>query len=246
MIITRVRNPENNAKYLLNKRLLVSGTITGTDQYDIASQITTIETALAVDNQSGGLLHDNNTETPHWINNVIDDPSNYNGVRVLPIRWGGESKAEFTKFRSFELQLEADYTITNNKIISLVEELTFIGTGGPRYAHVELLTGLPVKQTINQRTAVRAIQRGEGVWTEGTHAIPDPIWPAFEDQEQRNVGRLSVDLNTKRYTRRWAYYFSSVGPFVLPPQPLFVANNWTLQNGDNLVWQNGDNAVLGT
>ena len=194
---------------------------------------------MCIRDSAGLVQSDGVTPTPHY----FIDAQTYGGVRVNNIKWGGQSKAEYAAggFRSFSIEIEADF-LAGTDIVSQVEELEIIGTGGPRYGYVELLNALPQKQTINQATLVYAVQRGSAVWTNGVHAIPSPIWPSFEDQDRRSIGQIRIDLNTQRYTRRWSYFFTNVGPFVVPPVTGF--NNGSWPNGDNWVWGDGSNAVL--
>ena len=235
----KVRNPDGHGKFLINKRLSIAGAVKGTSEADLKAKIQTIEAAYAIEFQSGGLVHsDGATLSAHW----LDNPSSYGGVRVNGINWGGTSKAEYVTFRSFTIELEADYTIALNTVISQTETVEILGTGGPRKGYVELLNAVAQSQIINAATLTRAVQSGSAVWTFGTHTIPDPIWPTLEDVDRRSLGRVTVDLNTSRFSRSWQYFFTNNGPFVFPIVNPF--DSWTWDNGDNAVWDNGDNMVF--
>lgn len=240
VIETKIRN-EGHGKYLVNRRLLISGAIKGTSEADIDSKILAINNAYAIDGVSGGLVQsDGSTITQHW----LDSPSSYQGVRVVGVRWGGRSKAEFQSFRSFEIEIEADYVSTATDVIAQTEQLEIIGTGGNRNGFNELVSGDPVKQIVNQKTLVRAIQSGSSVWTSGIHSVPPPIWPDFENLDRRRIGGVTLDLNTNRFTRRWVYEFTHVGPLVFPTQQLFTFDNWVLHDSDRLVLHSGDKLVF--
>ena len=102
---------------------------------------------------------------------------------------------------------------------------------------------------MNLFSLTTAIQRGSAVWTAGTHAIPDPIWPALEDVQRRIRSQPTVDLNTNQYRRDWAYFFTNNVPFVLPPDPGgtaggFIFDRWTNSDGSFLIWQDGSTAAF--
>ena len=242
----RVRN-EGHGTFLVKRRLTVKGILksSAATEADLTLEIEAMEANWALQNQSGGLLQTDNSQSAHW----LDNATSYQGVRTLPLQWSGGSPAEYAAggFRTFTAALEADY-LTLNQIISQEESIEITGTGGPVKAYGLLITQVAQSQTVNLFSLTTAVQRGSAVWTTGTHAIPDPLWPTLEDVDRRALGRVTVDLNTRRHSRTWAYHFTNNGPFILPLSALsgtqFVFDIWTTGAGDRLVWQNGDFAVF--
>jgi len=241
----RVRN-EGNSTFLVKRRLTITGTLKGGSATEAAlsAEIEAMEANWAGGHKSGGLLHTDGTQSAHW----LDNATSYQGVRTLPLQWGGPSPAEYAAggFRTFTAALEADY-LTANQIISQNESIEITGTAGPVKAYGLLITQIAQSQTVNLFSLTTAIQRGSAVWTAGTHAIPDPIWPTLEDFDRRVRSQPTVDLVTQRYRRDWAYFFTSNVPFVLPPDPSgstggFIFDRWTTGDGNFLIWQNGDTA----
>lgn len=236
----RVRN-EGHDTYLVRRKLTISGTLQSSlaTEAGMTAEIESMEANWALQGQSGGLLQTDGTISAHW----LDNATSYQGVRTLPLTWGGQSPAEYAAggFRTFTAALEAEY-LTINPIVSLEETIEITGTGGRVYAYGLLITGLAQRQTVNLFSLVTATQRGSAVWTAGVHAIPPPIWPLLEDQDRRSITLNTQDLLTGRYARSWAYFYTDNKPFILPGASIF--DRWTLSNGDFLVWQNGDAAVF--
>src|SRR5690606_32239803 len=89
-----------------------------------------------------GLFTDSGQPTSH----VISSVGTLGGIRVtqMPSYPRGDG-GEYTTFRTFEIQLEADYPNLQAELVAFEEQISVTGTGGPRFTILETLTGPPVK-----------------------------------------------------------------------------------------------------
>lgn len=194
------------------------GFLQAPDVPSLTVAIATLKNAYSVNGYSAGLyLDDGATPTAH----VLNSAASISGVKVV----GGVNfdddghQAEYSTFRRYAITLEAEFlTAAPNDLLAFHESLSFEGTGGPRFAMVELLVEPPQKQTINRRTPCRVIQDGAAVGVKTWPTAPGPMWPDAEHVDRRRIvpksprrvgpkGRPSY----RDFETTWHYEFEAAG-----------------------------------
>lgn len=181
-------------------------------QADIRAQIYALENAYALDGFDAGLYHDDGSPTPHF----LDSSSSLGGVRVAEIEFDKDNgDGQYATGRSYRITLQADFP---NPFVTLQqwnETLRIVGTGGPRFVHLETMRGTPQRQLVNQRTIVRATQSGTAVGLRTYPLPPPPIFPAAELADKREFSRGSPRNFHGAFIDwpiQWTYQFESAGP----------------------------------
>jgi hypothetical protein len=199
------------------KRLQLSGVLIASTQAAIKTAIDELIAAYADDGKDAGLYHDDDSVSSHF----LDSSASLGGVRVVsgPSFPRGDG-AEYATGRDFTIVLEADFPVSGEQLSSFQESLRIVGTGGPRFAVVEVLNGLPQPQLVQQRTSVVATQSGRAVALSAYPLVPPPIFPVFELQDRREIGQGSPTLNGNEFVNfpvSWVYHFHAPGPLFARP-----------------------------
>jgi hypothetical protein len=197
--------------YALRTRHLIRGELQGASQDDLTTKILALEAAYSVQGGSAGLYQDDGTATAH----VLNSPSTVGGVRVVrgPSYPEG-ARGEYSTWRTYEIELEADFPNAGLGILGWSETLVFSG-GGPRFRFLPVINGPPQKQLVNQLTTFHATQEGSAVGRGAYPVPPAPLWPAHEHRDQRSIQyrnpkRTGNTLTS--YDVSWRYVFESVTP----------------------------------
>lgn len=193
----------------------IEGFIKATGQSTIKTAIGVVETAF-VDTVTGitGLYHDDGTTVS---GHSINAANMMNGVRVMSLDWQ-DGPGEYATGRTYRATFMGELSgLTASSVIAYQETISISGTGGARYAYLEPITGLPLRQQINQNTLIRARQFGTAVnYGSPYPSIPSPLWPTLEDFPERvdeYIGPTYRDGVLRDYGRRWGYTFTSGQPF---------------------------------
>lgn len=166
-------------------------------------------------------LPDGSTPTAHRIlsRNTIG------GVRVVkPPSFPENKGAEYSTYRSYTIELEAETPVENAGEIMLQwdETLSFTG-GGPRWVYLPVLSGPAIKQLVQQQTTYRVTQSGRGglsglspagctIWLDAWHSDASSV--------TRKLPRLSGSGSSAVETEfevTWNYQFESASPLVAQP-----------------------------
>ncbi|MEQ8788881.1 MAG: hypothetical protein RIC55_21395 [Pirellulaceae bacterium] len=186
-------------------------------QASIRQQVNTLESAYGHDGLDAGLFHDDGSPSSHY----LDSSTSLGGVRVAGIEFDKDNRdGQYATGRSYRITLEADFPNPAVTFQQWSESLRIIGTGGPRFVHVQTLRGAPQKQLVHQRTIVRATQTGTAVGLRGYPSPPPPIFPAAELVDRREVSRDSPrNLHGAfiDWPVHWTFHFETAGPLVGAP-----------------------------
>lgn len=153
------------------------------------------------------VLYLNDGRTVH---DALTNRGSTTGVRVVagpdfPVGRG----AEGSTFLTYSLALEVAFEFSApanadgsggggqdatdpNRLESWTETISVTG-GGPRYAIVEVVSGAPVRQLLNEQTKVRVVQRGQAKGFRQYLAPPGPLFPAAENAAERVVEQSSPE-----------------------------------------------------
>ena len=192
--------------------------ITGQLMADSVSEITTaiaaLETAYVKNNQDLILLDNSLANTAHRLISA----DSYSGVMVRKLTYPVGTGGEYTTYRTFGIEAEADFSISGidqNTIESSSEVVAWRGTGGPRKVVRETRTGMPVVQTVSQRTPIYVTQSGSVVG-HLRHVPPNPpLFPDWEDHPERDISYSSPIqtgvIQKREFRTTWSYQFSMPG-----------------------------------
>lgn len=106
-----------------------------------------------------------------------------------------------------------------NRIESWSETVTQSG-GGPRYAVIETIDGISVRQKTNQRTKVRITQQGQATGRKIYPIPPAPLYPNFLNPAETSVSQVSPrqeGQGATGYTTTWSYVME--GPDIGGAEP---------------------------
>lgn len=206
------RRQHNPRGYLsaYTERWTVRGIRKADTQAALTTSLLELEDALDDGFALGFYLDNGTTVTAHAMAS-----STLFGVLVKSIRYLAPdgANAEYSTFRTYEIEFEATTLETNANavLVSFQETLTFRG-GNPRFVYLQTLTGLPQRQRVAQATPFLAFQRGSAVQLGGFPRHPAPKWPAAEHQDQREIELTGPDVGrnfTGEFSVRWSYAFES-------------------------------------
>jgi hypothetical protein len=189
----------------LRKRMVVEGEIIGASTAAIDARVAAIKAAYSIEGGTARLLDASGNATAYVLeSNAIS------GVRIVegPTFFQQEGKAHFVTGLPFQIVLEGDYANSDgDTLVSYSENITKIGSGGPRRVMVECDQGLPIEQVVSQNTPIVIVQAGEAVgYLARPNANPPLFAPDQPDGEQINVGTPRKDgINWVDWPIRWAY-----------------------------------------
>ncbi len=183
----------------------------------LSEAIEELVAAYSVQGEDVGFYFDDDTPSTHQITGSATN----GGVRVVaPPSFPQGKGAEYSTFRTYTIALEAELIDADASLIAWHERLNFTG-GGPQFAFLQPINGLPIKQLLKQSTPYRATQSGEAIG-QLTYPVPaSPLWPSAEHVHLREVHyelpkRMGTGANTtfSEYRVTWSYQFESATPLV--------------------------------
>jgi hypothetical protein len=167
-------------------------------------------------------LPDGTTPTAH----TIQSRDTIGGVRVTrPPSFPQGRGAEYSTYRSYTIELEADIPVTRdaNLLLYWEEVLSFSG-GGPRWVYLATLAGPPVRQQVQESTPFRATQSGRAVGFRDYPTPAAPIWLAAWHQDASTITRRlpkrtgsGAATTETEFEVTWQYQFESASPLVAQP-----------------------------
>ena len=205
------------------QRWQIDGVLHGDDPAALTSAIEQLTAAYATADQDLVLLHpDGVTPTAHQLTSA----ETLSGVRVTrPPSFPEGRGAEYTTFRSYTIELEAELPAVGvgDALLHFEETLAFRG-GGPRWIMLSTLAGPPVAQIVESATPYHVTQSGRAVGRVNYPAPAAPLWPAALHADQATVTRRLPHRATSagtaqptEYETTWHYTFESATPLVGNP-----------------------------
>lgn len=186
------------------RTLTIRGVLKADTQADIKTAVGNLEAAYVSGAGDAALYHDDDTISHH----ALDASETMAGVIVNDIRWL-PGNGEYATGRSYEISLEAHYraVLATGTIIQHAETITFRGSGGPRKVMVDTMTGVPIEQTVNSFTPVRATQTGSSVGWRGYPTIPAALYPSnvTHDTGYQYGAPTAVEGQYLYYPVSWTY-----------------------------------------
>lgn len=221
--VTIQRQPLSDAAgnlYGYREEWQIDGRLVADNAAAITSALAVLEAAYA----SGGqdlalLLPDGVTPSSHQL--VSADC--LGGTRIArPLRYPIGQGAEYSTFRTYSVAIEGDLLLSQaeSPLLAHEETLSFSGAGGPRFVVIECRNGPPQMQMVSQRTPCRVVQRGRAIGLRQYPSPPGPIWPSFEQPEERRIQLTSPRARGQGAQRALAHYGISWSYQFLAPAPL--------------------------
>lgn len=204
---------ERGLPYSQTRQISANGYISGDNTAAIDAKCLLLEAALRVPYRDL-ILYTSEGAATHV---ALYNTGSTTGVVPSGPRYSSGKGAELVTYRRFEFSARAEYPIGTGRGVlqSFRESVSIIGTGGARFILKPALRGAPQKQYVQQQTVVRATQSGQAVGYLEYPTPPNPLWPADEHVEQRNVSRTGGKYRGKiwqDFTVSWSYTFESAGP----------------------------------
>lgn len=223
-----IRTPMESAGGIIRgwkERWDMSGRISAATPAALTLAIHALEAAYNTPGLDLGLYYSAGVPTAH----TLLRSNTLGGARVVePIQFPSGRGAELATYRQYKVSMEAEVANYEAGLIAFVETLSFSG-GGPRYRHMELLTGPPQKQVLNEQTVYRCVQTGQAVGNLSYPFFPSPLFPGalMPDQSEtagdspKRVGPLGSPAWVE-WPIRWKYVFESASPLSGVPNRMMV------------------------
>lgn len=226
--VSIVRTPIESAGGILRawkERWDLSGWLQAASTTALTTAIRALEQAYSVGGLNLGLYYGDGTPTAHSLLNA----DTLGGVRIVePVHYPTGKGAELATYRQYKLSIEAEVPNLQAGLLLFIETLSFTG-GGPRYKHLELLTGPPQKQLLNEQTVYRCVQSGQAVGNFSYPFFPSPIFPGAimpdqtmtEGDSPKRTGAIGSPSFVE-FPIRWKYVFESASPLSGVPNRMMV------------------------
>lgn len=204
----------------VRERWDIHGRLQAADQASLSTALGALMSAYSNHGLDIGFFFDNGQPTSH----TIQSSATFGGVRVITPPSFPEGKgAEYSTYRNYSLAVEAEILDPRAAILSWTETLNFRG-GGPKFAFLEPINGLPQKQLVKQFTTFRATQSGEASGLTAYPSPAPPLWPLAEHVDRREIhymlpkrSGLPGNPSYTEFKVKWTYSFEDASPlFGLP------------------------------
>lgn len=182
----------------------------------VTAALTALETAYSV-NGRDLLFYEADGVTP--TNHGMISNGSATGVRIAKFSYPIGDGAEYSTYRTYEIEAEAHYLTANAEFDTWTQTINIRG-GGPRFIYLQTMTGQPQKQQVAQSTPYMATQSGTAVGLLRYPSFPAPMFPAHEHVDQRSQTKVSPEIqpNTPtHYQIEWSYEFESASPLFGQP-----------------------------
>ena len=130
-------------------------------------------------------------------------------VRVASINFP-QGIRPYANINPYEVVLEASYPGNDHLGLQFFKEtVETVGTGGPLVLTVPVISGPPVKQTVQNQTIVIVRQSGIAEDNNG-YFNPSPLLPSSERVDQRRIAKIGPDQDgneARNFQTQWAYTF---------------------------------------
>lgn len=191
----------------------ISGMLMANSVAELTTAILAFEQAYSRSNLDLELLTDAGTPTAHR----LIAAQTTGGVLIRALAYPVGDGAEYTTFRRFEIEAEADYSLNitgGQAVVSFNQVISQTGTGGPRYATIETRNGPPVRQIVSQRTPIIVTQSGSATGLQRYPTPPAPLYPRYEDVTDRQFSQSTAankgQNRESELSIQWAYKFTIV------------------------------------
>lgn len=189
----------------------IRGILHGDTQAELLANVALLEAAYQFKDGYDLVLYEDDQST---VFHQLPSSTALGGTRVTqPPKYPSSEGNEAGNFRTYEIQVQADYVNSNNNILDWQDELR-VEQGGPRRVFLPTLVGPAQAQITQQQMTHRATQTGRAV---GMFDYPPAAPPSFPSAllypvvitraAPRRVGNQFRD-----FVVSWQYQFESISP----------------------------------
>lgn len=201
------------------KRMFLRGVVKGSSQSAIRAELDAVQFAYGGDNFDIALYEDDGTRSHYY----LTSGDSLGGVRVV-VRDYPElgQPCQYATGVDYRIIVEADYAANELSPMVFRESVEFSGDCGPEYGYHLPVTGVPTRYVEKQNTLQTIIQSGFALGLTGYPLIPNPLLPALEERNLRNVSEIGpeaagMNLRFVHWGMRWSYTFRSPTPQIVFP-----------------------------
>lgn len=220
-ITRRVETNPGGQRTSMTVAWTLEGYLHAADQASLTIAMRTLESAYANDGFAAVFLDNSGQNSAHH----IGGNGSRRGCRVIGgVNWLWNNGAEYTTYRSYQIQLEADYDNPFAQIWLFHESISRKGNTGPRKIWKPSLNSSPQRQITYPQTIQRVVQRGVVIGMYDYVAPPPPLWPAYIDNEEeeedqdtpKRYGPIAAPYY-REFETRYAYFYKSDIPLIGRP-----------------------------
>lgn len=208
---------EKQEKSLRTETWTLDARLKGTDVADMKTKIEALVAAYSINRQDLILFDgDGVTRTAH----ALISANSRDGTRVLSTDFPESEGPEHVTFRNYRIVVEAEFEIAGRPELLIFHESVTSSGGLPRHVWQESLTGVPVKQTVVEKTVFKATQSGMAVGNFRFPAIPSPLFPDDLDEEVQITKDGPREVSTGKFREfqiSWVYTFTDEAKLL--PEP---------------------------
>lgn len=190
----------------------ISGTLRGENPGELTAAYAALYAAYSRNGQDLSLHEEDGTLTAVRLqSNAMLGGTRVTQFPSLPDLSG----AAYVTWLPYTIAVEGFEADPESSLLNFRESLTITGNGGPRRVVIETANGAPVVQITRQRTKVTAVQSGTATGYRTIPPIPPPLFPSYEDQDQRTIAdntATSVRGKPDERSVSWSYRFTSPNP----------------------------------
>lgn len=220
-ITRRVETNPGGQRTSMTVAWTLEGYLHASDQASLTIAMRTLESAYANDGFAAVFLDNSGQNSAHH----IGGNGSRRGCRVIGgVNWLWNNGAEYTTYRSYQIQLEADYDNPFANIWLFEESISRKGNTGQRVVWKPSLNGPAQRQITYAQTTQKVVQRGTIIGMFSYASPPPPLWPFAELPELREedqsapkrFGPIGAPYY-REYPTNYAYFFESNIPLFGAP-----------------------------
>jgi hypothetical protein len=207
----QVTYDENGVRIGYRHAITIRGVKQAASQGALTTALQALENAYSFNGYNWILRDNSGSPTVH----TLMTSGSRTGVKVMGFRYLNDTGAEYTTYRTYEVDLEAEYVTSSPAFVTYEETLTFEG-GGTQWVYLPTLYGPPQRQIARQQTPYRCVQAGSAVGFSNWPVLPVPLFPSLEHEDMRRLSKTTPQFlpdGNQRFPITWEYHFESAIPF---------------------------------
>lgn len=200
------------------ERWVLGGFIQAANQLALTAALASLEAAYSVNGGDLKMYDDNGALTDH----CLFSANTISGVRVSKPFYPEDSKgAEYTTFRRYQINIEAEIHEVNVGYVAFHESLSLTGLQpNSRFIFLKTLTGPAQRQQVCQQETYKAVQSGMAVGHFGWPLFPQAIFAGavhWDEATQTQEDPVYLSNGMIRWPISWSYPAEDSQPLIGSP-----------------------------